>query len=88
MSGASYNLFSAAVKLLAEEKELAPDCDGPNPLTRGTILFSRFIKFELTQEMRAAEYIAHTEMLDRMRAPQPGYARINRENIEEIKKFS
>jgi hypothetical protein len=43
--GASYNWFSAAVKLLVEEKELILDYVGINPLTRGTILFSRNIKF-------------------------------------------
>jgi hypothetical protein len=43
--GTSYNWFSAAVKLLVEEKKLTLDYDGTNPLTRGKILFSRNIKF-------------------------------------------
>lgn len=82
--GASYNLFSATVKLFVEEKELSPE-EGHNPQTRGTFLFSRFIKFELTQQMRAAEDIEHTEMLEQMRSPQAGQARINRSRIENLK---
>ena len=79
----SYTLYSAAVKLLAEKEEI--DGDVPGPRTRGTLLFSKFKKFELTQQMRAADDVNHTAMLNQMRNPLPGYRHIDSEHLKSIK---
>ena len=78
------NLFCSTWNLFGLRKELSSDGES-NPITRGTIEFSKFKKFELIQQMRAAEDIPHTEMLNQMRNPIQGVPRINRNYIEDIK---
>ena len=80
---ATYTLYSATVKLLVESKEI--DIDTPGPRTRGTLLFSKFKKFELTQQMRAADDHSHTAMLNQMRNPLPGCNPINSEQLTSLK---
>ena len=57
------------------------------PLSRGTHLFGKLKKFELLQQMRAAEDPVHTAMLDEMRFPgaNPRMNRINRQHIKSLR---
>jgi hypothetical protein len=59
--------------------------ESSGPRTRGTVLFSKFKKFELLQQIRAALDVNHTDMLNQMRIPRPGKPRINAAQIEKLK---
>lgn len=78
-----YNLYSATMKLLVDRKEI--ENGDPGPRTRGALLFSQFRKFELFQQMRAADDATHTAMLNQMRTPDPGCRYINSEHLASIK---
>ena len=80
--GTGYTLFEACNKMFSEEIELE---ESSGPRTRGTVLFSKFKKFELLQQIRAALDVNHTDMLNQMRIPRPGKPRINAAQIEKLK---
>jgi hypothetical protein len=80
--GTRYTLFEACNKIFSEEIELE---ESSGPRTRGAVLFSKFKKFELLQQMRAALDVNHTDMLNQMRIPRPGKPRINAAQIEKLK---
>lgn len=58
----------------AGKSQSTPDPHKPN--YAGTLLFQRFQLIELNQQMRAAEDVEHTEMLNQMRYPTEGGRRI------------
>lgn len=78
------NLFSCVWRLLEMKKELSND-ENSNPITRGTVEFSKFVKFELIQQMRASEDVPHTEILNQMRHPNFRQPRVNHNYIQNIK---
>ena len=65
------------------------DQDGlETPLERGILLFSKLQKFELDQQMRAAEDESQIKMLDQMRFPQPGQTRVDKRKILSYRTIS
>jgi hypothetical protein len=76
-----YTLYGACVKMIQEKKELE---DTPGPKTRGTMLFSKFKMIELTQQMRAALDVDHTNFLNQLRMPRPGQPRINADHMKKL----
>ena len=76
-----YTLYGACVKIIQEKKELE---DTPGPKTRGTMLFSKFKMIELTQQMRAALDVDHTNFLNQLRMPRPGQPRINADHTKKL----
>ena len=80
---ATYTLYSAVVKMFTESKEIEHNPAGPR--SRGAQLFSMCNKFDLTQQMRAAEDESHTNMLDKMRNPIQGRSYIDSECVSKIK---
>ena len=83
--GNSLTLFRACVQMYQEKKELE---NGVGPKTRGTALFGKFEKLELTQQMRAALDLEHTNFLNRMRTPLPQQPRISTQHIKNFKTLS
>ena len=74
------SLFASTWKLFGLNHKL-DDEGSETPLARGTLLFSKLQKFELDQQMRAAEDESHTQHLNQMRSPGPGQNRVNRRKL-------
>jgi hypothetical protein len=71
------------MKLIVDKKEIEKGYPGPR--TRGALLFRKFRKFELSQQMRAADDATHTAMLNQMRTPDPGCSYIYSDHFASIK---
>lgn len=78
------SLFSSAWKLYGLNQQLNKD-GVENPLSRGTMLFSKLQKFDLKQQMRAAEDVSHTEFLNQIRDPKNGQDRIDKTKVQALK---
>lgn len=76
------SLFQSTWSNLVERKEIE---EVETPYSRGVDLFSQLQKFDLHQQMRAAEDKNHTDMLNQMRNPDPRAKRINRRAIKSLK---
>ena len=61
------------------------DDGAETPFSRGVKLFAKLQKFDLLQQMRAAEDPSHTEMLNRMGSPIPTANRVDRRAIKALK---
>ena len=57
----TYTLYSAVVKMFSDSKDIEKKTIGPR--SRGAQLFRSCKKFELTEQMRAAEDRSHSQML-------------------------
>lgn len=69
--------------MFSESEEIEKKPIGPR--SRGAELFKTCKKFEMTQQMRAAEDSCHSQMLDKMRNPIQGKSYIDSECIKRIK---
>lgn len=78
------SLFASTWKEFGIQKSQNED-GAETPYSRGTRIFSKLQKFDLLQQMRAAEDPFHTEMLNKMRCPSIGVERIDRNAIKALK---
>lgn len=74
-------IYKEIVEYALQHKETAtkkkkPIPDANDPSFNGTLLFQRFKLVELTQQMRAADDVQHTEFLNQIRYPQNNMPRI------------
>lgn len=81
------NLFASTWKQFHVLKQWEEEgCETPH--VRGVKIFSKLQKYDLVQQMRAAEDPEHTQMLNEMRSTETGAGKIDRNAIRAIKTIS